>query len=468
MTVSGHLDAVGFQLLGFDRADQLWVFREGGEEVRAGLWGLLHADAGHREQQGGVDVALDDGLRAGAAGVCGYGCLLCGGGLAVGSTGLADCEEAGDQGSYQQDGGRGQRGAEAAVDADLLACAVFGGVEFRGGEAFACGEEVDLCRREVRCCVLLPLQGLCEADASVQLTLRTSQRLPRVGDLGEVVEDLLAFQIVLEPAAETRPSPGEGFVSQFDDAVVAGDEARADQQIDERVRLGAGHHRPSRQPAADRLAVRAWSDQAQQERPQHRLLLRCESRVDLLGGLCDSTLDAARRAISGDRQRAAFSTLPSLGQNVGHQRESAWLVGDLTDQQVDQTWFDDQRGEARRFGDRFPKLCLGHAGEQVHAVLHDLGEPRMGGDVGEPIGPEGQDQRRHGGVIGQPGQERLPLGLVLTQREDLLTLIDDQRGQRAFAGQCGGERSHRVNPWRDGHDAPPVAAQDRRDAGPDQ
>ena len=81
--------------------------------------------------------------------------------------------------------------------------------------------------------------------------------------LGEVVEDLLAFEVVVEPAAEPGPGSCEGLVGQFHDAVVAGNQARTDQKVDELIRLRAGDDRSPRQRAAHGLTIGAGRDEAQ-------------------------------------------------------------------------------------------------------------------------------------------------------------------------------------------------------------
>ena len=102
----------------------------------------------------------------------------------------------------------------------------------------------------------LPVQGLGEATAAVELAVGAAEAVPGVGGDGEVVQDALAFEVVVEPAAQPRPGAGQRFVGELDDAVVAGDQPRGHQQVDHRVVVGAGDDRAAAAAGCGRLAVR--------------------------------------------------------------------------------------------------------------------------------------------------------------------------------------------------------------------
>ena len=160
-------------------------------------------------------------------------------------------------------------------------------------------------------------------------------------------------------------------------------------------------------------------------------LLRRDPFVDRLGGLGDRAADPTRGVVARDGQGPTLATLPGLGQRVRHQRQRTGLVGHFVHQQVHQTWLHHERRQPGRFLDRGVEVGLSHGGEQVQALLHGPREPGMGRDVGQPIGPERQDQRRRSLVLGQRAEKRVALRGVLAQREDLLALVDQQRRRRA-------------------------------------
>ena len=97
----------------------------------------------------------------------------------------------------------------------------------------------------------LPLQGPGQPDAAVQLAVWAPQGVPGVGGGGEVVQDPLAFDVVVEPAAQPGPGAGQRLVGDLDDAVVAGDQPGADEPLDSSSWAGWVTTRSARQP--DRL-----------------------------------------------------------------------------------------------------------------------------------------------------------------------------------------------------------------------
>ena len=153
----------------------------------------------------------------------------------------------------------------------------------------------------------LPLQGLGEADASVQLAGWATQGVPGLGGGGEVVQDPLALDVVLQPAAEPRPRAGQRLVCDLDDAVVAGDQPGSDEPVDELVLGGMGDDLAARQPGSDRFAFGAGGDEAEQEVVQGAPLVGVELAVQGLGGLRDRSADPAGGLVAGDGEGPPFS-----------------------------------------------------------------------------------------------------------------------------------------------------------------
>ena len=229
------------------------------------------------------------------------------------------------------------------------------------------------------------------------------------------MQDPLAFDVVLEPAAEPGPGAGEGLVGDLDDAVVAGDQAGPHEPVDElvlvRVRWRPGGVGPGRAPARPRCRVRragAAGRGAACAGPGSR------SPYSVLGGLGDGAADPAGGLVAGDGQGASFAAQPGLAQGVGEQGEGAGLVLDLADEEVDQAGLDDQPGLPGGSFDGGAQLVGGHGGEDVQPAFDQAGEDGVGGDVSHPVGAEDQDQGRGLGVVGEQLDE--PVSLLAGRR----------------------------------------------------
>ena len=110
----------------------------------------------------------------------------------------------------------------------------------------------------------LPVQHPGQPDAAVELAGRAPEGVPGVGRAAEVVPDALALDVVVEPAAEPGPGPGQCLVGDLEDALVAGHQARREQGLDQGsswasarpavAAHGCGRLRPRRRgrPAAGR------------------------------------------------------------------------------------------------------------------------------------------------------------------------------------------------------------------------
>ena len=162
-----------------------------------------------------VDVLDEQRLRADAAGVGDDG-------GAVGTVRLPAGEQTGDHGDDEQHRGTGEQGSQPAVLAGLLAQPLFGR---RGLGSFPLGagvEEGPFGWGEVGVGTVLPVEGLGEADAAVELAVGPAHAVPGVGGEGEVAQDALTLDVVVQPGLQAGPGPGERFVGQLDGLVVAG------------------------------------------------------------------------------------------------------------------------------------------------------------------------------------------------------------------------------------------------------
>ena len=233
------------------------------------------------------DIALGVANRAHPTGQRAQGRLAsCSGRLValVGDPmGLHEGEPTGDDGDGERRRGGNEQRSQPPVLASLLAYPLFGRFGF-GSFPFGTGvEEGPFGGVQVRLGPRLPVQGSGKAETAVELAVGPLHGVPGVGGEGEVAQDALAFDVVVQPVAEAGPGPGEGLVSQLDGGVVAGDEAGADQQLDELFVFGVGGDGAARDPAAHRFALRRGGDQAQEKVAEQRPLLVGHLAVDLFG-----------------------------------------------------------------------------------------------------------------------------------------------------------------------------------------
>ena len=189
------------------------------------------------------------------------------------------------------------------------------------------------------------------------LAVGAAHRVPGVGGAGEVAQDALALDVLVEPAPQARPGPGERLVGELDDAVVAGDQPGADQQLDEAAR---GRRRSPPGGAGSRLRTGCPRGSGATSRSSRS---RSSGRwsagtcvVELLGRLGDGAPDAAGGAVAVDGERPPLAALPGGAQGVGQQRQGARLALDLPHQQVDQPRFEQQPGLVRRPLDGRPQI----------------------------------------------------------------------------------------------------------------
>ena len=112
------------------------------------------------------------------------------------------------------------------------------------------------------------------------------------------------------------------------------------------------------------------------------------------------------------------------------QRQGAGLALDLAYQQVDQTGLQQQADLAGRSLDRRPQVGFAHRAQQVQAGLDEAGEVRVGGQLAETVGAQGDDQRATLGMGGEGGEERGLFGRILAEGDGFLALVDHEHRHR--------------------------------------
>ena len=95
-----------------------------------------------------------------------------------------------------------------------------------------------------------------------------------------MAQDALAFDVIVEPGPQAGPGTGEGLVRQLHHTVVARQQPRRDEALDELLVLRVGGDLAPRHPRALPAHRRRGRDQAQEEVAEDRALLGRRLLVD--------------------------------------------------------------------------------------------------------------------------------------------------------------------------------------------
>jgi hypothetical protein len=237
-----------------------------------------------------------------------------------------------------------------------------------------------------------------------------------------------------------------------------------------------------RRATAYRGVALPCADEAQEERPDKRLLVVGDTSVGAFGEARDRAVDAAGLSVGRQCETVVVSFLPELEQRGGEQRQRTGLPFDIVDECGGELLLDLQADPGRGQLDCTAKLGGLH-GSDEHVVRAELlREPRVGGEAPVVVGPEshGDDCAavRIRGRAPDRLDERGPVGLGRARREQLLELIYREqdplvRAQRferfrhrivRTRGEHAPELVHRPLARPDEH-APPALAPGQHAAG---
>ena len=164
---------------------------------------------------------------------------------------------AGDEGEDEEYGGAAEHDPEPADQPGLRTCSLGRAPLLGVGGRLGGGEELALGVGESGLRAGLPVQRSRQPDAAVELAVGASEGVPGVGRAAEVVPDPLALDVVVEPATQPRPGPGERLVGDLEDPLVAGHQPGADEHLDQLLVVPVGGDQPARHPGAHRFATDA-------------------------------------------------------------------------------------------------------------------------------------------------------------------------------------------------------------------
>ena len=294
-----------------------------------------------------------------------------------------------DDSTDRENGDGDEQPPAPSVGALLLSRLARGGFLFGFVQPAARLQEGEFGRGEVRLGLVLPFEGFGESGAAVELAVGAVHGVPGVGGDDEVAQDALAFGVVVEPVVQAWPGPDQGFVGEFDDAVVAGDQPGCDQGFDECSWWGvsATSRRGSRLRIGSPSGLGATMRSSRSRRAGRWSRRHCF--VDGLGGLGDGAADSAGLAVAGDGEgvasrpsQVARSAWESSGRAPGSPSTSRTS-------RSTRPGFEPQAGAAGGSLDRVAQVSGGHRVEQVQAAFDQAGEPGVG-RRGHRAGPRGR------------------------------------------------------------------------------
>ena len=175
--------------------------------------------------------------------------------------------------------------------------------------------------------------------------------------------------------------------------------------------------------------------------PARDVLLRGrQSRVDVVGEVCDRAVHPTRRLVPLERERRAVPAVPRLEQCGLEQRQRARFGSDVVEDPLDQPVLEHEAGAvepAPRWPAAARRVASGRpARSPARAAPRRRRVPRSGAVV---VGP---DRRQHpargiGGVgrVHQDVEEPVAHRVVAAHGEHLFELVDDDH-QRAVAGSA--------------------------------
>ncbi len=164
--------------------------------------------------------------------------------------------------------------------------------------------------------------------------------------------------------------------------------------------------------------------QPDEQRPGQFLLPVGQPGEGRLGSAGQGALEPARGPEALQRQGVALAAVPGLQQRVGEQRQSARVLGAVRDELGHQGGFDGVAGRARGLDDGGTQLVGGHRADGDLRGAHGVDQRGEVRAVAVEVGPYAQHDAMLGDLLDEPATNLA----VLTEREDLLELVDDEHG----------------------------------------
>ena len=293
--------------------------------------------------------------------------------------------------------------------------------------------------------LLRPFRRSAQPGAAVEVARVPVTRFPELCGVADRPVQSDAFSILLQPVTQGRPLADEDLVSDLRGALAQRDQPGLREAIEQRFDLLAravlGHELVDADSASGVLDPFAELGEAQEE-VAHQPVLIGRNRLDhRVGSLGDSGRHTAALPVRLDRHRASVAVLPGHPQGVGQQRQRTGLAGDVAQDQLDQAGLEAQSGEARRLDDRSLELGVAHRTQEDLVASDGPSELCVAGELAVHVSAYGDHDGR--AEREQTIDERVAACAVVTQREELLELVDDDqlvggvRARRAAGSRRG-------------------------------
>jgi hypothetical protein len=344
--------------------------------------------------------------------------------------------------------------ATCTVELALLLRRTCGRLELDLGQAGL--QEAPLERDQLAGVCVGPLARLGQPGATVQGVGITTQPLPLLGALGQVLVQPQSVPIFSQPGAQRRPLADERLVCHLGRVLAQRDQARIGQDLHHGPHAGclfvARHELIETRPPTRVLRPLAQLGQPQKDAARDRLLRSRQALViQALRRLRDRAAHPAGLGVGLQGQGPAAPPPPRLQERVRQQRQGPGLLADVADKEVDQAGFQLPLPTLGGKLDGSPQLLRAHRADILLVRRQGLAQIRVLRAVRVEVGAQrNQDRGRPACLAGleQVVDECLALERVPTQREQLLELIDDQQGallsgQRALTPEAKPARVRR-------------------------
>ena len=208
--------------------------------------------------------------------------------------------------------------------------------------------------------------------------------------------------LAVEPATQPGPRAQQYVVTDLDGIPVQDQQAAAGEGLEHSVYRAPGGIAPSggqvgpEHSAAGEPTIQADQDQSLKDLPGDLLPSVRQGPIHRLSAELDAAGDSAGIAISRYGQAVTVTLPPGQHHGLRQQRQDALgLVlarcPQVREDRVGQVGVDAETSRSRRAGDRLPQFRRHHRADHEHAILHQPGQPGMGGAPGPEVAADRDD-----------------------------------------------------------------------------
>ncbi len=283
-----------------------------------------------------------------------------------------------------------------------------------------------------------PVEGGGEPSPPVHLRRLTPRLVPLLGGVREVLAELMALDVLLQPFPEARPLAEQGLVGHLHGGIAHRQQAvlgEAGQDVGRHgVRVDVELRDPD-PPPGDEVAL-ADAGEPKEHAPRQLPLLVAQLLKRRLGQPRHGPPDASRSLVGFQTEPSVLAPLPQLDQCSREQRQAAGLLRDLRHQCVPQRGLHPKPRPPGGQLDRAPELFARHRWDQDLVRDEEVRQFPVRRATSVEIVPHGEHEHDPFGPArrrsGDGLDEGVPFAAVGAEREHLLELIhgDDEASFR--------------------------------------